>query len=59
MIIKVICAACGADNVMRDAWVRWDAASQTWEVAAIYDDGGWCNQCADECELVERPEVLS
>jgi hypothetical protein len=53
--MKVICGCCGGEDVLRDAWARWDAMSETWEVRAILD-AGWCHDCDGEVVLETRPE---
>ena len=43
---KYQCSNCGSENVRRDAWAAWDADSQTWELAVVFD-AGYCDDCGD------------
>jgi hypothetical protein len=52
---RIICGDCGSDNVLRDAWARWDPVTQSWEVAVVHS-AGFCHDCDTETELWERPE---
>lgn len=47
--VKPICPHCGADELVRDACVRWDVETQTWEVSGIYDSTT-CNLCGAESD---------
>lgn len=38
------CTSCGSEDVLRDAWAAWDAASGDWTLAAVFD-AAWCNHC--------------
>lgn len=51
-----ICGECGSDNVVRDAFARWEPSSQSWEIAVLIDDAGFCHDCDCEVDLFERPE---
>ena len=43
------CRRCHSQNVMRDAWAVWNAATQEWELGPIFDHSA-CNDCgAEEC----------
>jgi hypothetical protein len=51
--IKMVCDKCGSEDVLADAYVCWDVAAQTWEVASTFDKGAYCNQCDGEARLKE------
>jgi len=62
-----ICRACGSQNVLRDAWARWDRTNGSWEVDATFDNA-WCDTCDNETKLTwkawpatvaERIQVLN
>lgn len=53
MRIEMICARCGGDNVMRDAWAVWDATAQEWSLGAVFDYG-YCDDCERETTIEER-----
>ncbi len=48
------CQACGGAAVMRDAWARWDEASQAWVLGDVYD-AAFCEICEADATLVEVP----
>jgi hypothetical protein len=52
--ITIRCAACGSDNVMRDASARWDYAGQTWSLSDVFD-AAFCDSCEGDASLVELP----
>lgn len=56
MAQKLICEACGSDDVSCDAAVRWNAKRQEWEITAVFNDSKGactCNGCeVDEAELI-------
>lgn len=43
--VKPICPHCGAEDLVRDATVRWDVESQSWSLSGIFD----CTSC-DVCD---------
>ena len=50
--IDIICGTCGGNNVSRDAWADWDAATQQWVLGAVFDYGH-CHDCDGESRLEE------
>ena len=42
--VRVVCAECGAENVLRDAYARWDEAAQEWSMSSTQD-----YTCCDDC----------
>ena len=52
-VIKV-CGTCGSQNIAADAFARWNATLQQWEVSAIMDDGHCCDDCEEYCSIEER-----
>lgn len=48
-----ICSKCGSTNVRRDADVAWNAQSQAWELAGVYD-AAVCIDCGHNGNLAER-----
>lgn len=57
-MITIRCAACGSDDVMRDASARWDDASQSWLLSSVFD-AGFCDSCEGDVSLVELPLPLN
>lgn len=44
--VRVVCRACGSENVARDAWAEWDAEAQRWELASVFA-AAVCHDCGD------------
>jgi len=40
----MLCASCGNENVLRDAWVDWCSESQDWVLGQVFDDA-YCGVC--------------
>jgi hypothetical protein len=52
--IKMVCADCGSDDVLADAYAEWDVASQKWELQNTFYKGAYCNACEAETRLDEQ-----
>jgi hypothetical protein len=52
--IKMVCAECGSDDVLADAYAEWNVAAQKWELQNTFDKGAYCNACEAETRLDER-----
>jgi len=50
--LRIVCSACGSDNVRRDALAVWSVEAQAWELAAVLDCGN-CEDCECERRLVD------
>ena len=46
---KKVCGNCGSDNIVFDAYARWNEDKQEFEVSNVFD---WC-MCED-CETEEH-----
>ena len=53
---KYVCSECESENVKRDAWAAWDAETQTWEIASVFE-AAWCDDCDGKTTL-EAIEVV-
>ena len=49
---KLICAICGGDQILRDAWVEWSPPEREWVLRSTFDNF-WCETCDGE---VTNPE---
>jgi predicted RNA-binding Zn-ribbon protein involved in translation (DUF1610 family) len=38
------CPQCGSDEVVRDAWARWNPAAGLWELGTVFDES-MCENC--------------
>lgn len=61
--VKYVCAKCGSDDILFDAYATWNVRTQQMEVANTYDKGHFCNNCEGECSVdevaIEEPESAS
>lgn len=53
--LRMKCATCGSDNVVRDAWAEWCEVTQQWDLQNVFDYA-WCIDCDGEAR-VEMEEV--
>lgn len=53
-LVRHVCGICGGHDVRRDAWARWNADTQTWDVDAVHDHAR-CEDCDADVHLVEVP----
>lgn len=51
--IKIVCAECGSEDVMKDAYAAWSVEDQQWELASIHDKGDVCENCGGQTTLQE------
>jgi hypothetical protein len=55
--LRMVCAECGSDNVLADAYAAWNFEAQCWEVHGdVFDKGSVCEECDGECSI-ESEEV--
>lgn len=54
---QMVCRHCGSSSVAADAFARWDADCQEWQVSAVYDKGASCDVCGGETRIDEMPLV--
>lgn len=59
--IRKICAECGSENVVADAWAEWDEYAQDWVLANVFDYE-FCQACESETtikniEAIDRGDV--
>ncbi len=45
-----LCGGCGSENVLRDAWAKWNRATLEWDLNAIFD-----NFCCADCQSQVAP----
>lgn len=45
---KQVCDECGSENVMADAYAKWDTEDQEWHLVEAFAKGSYCNDCVDE-----------
>lgn len=51
--LKMICRTCKSEDVLSDAYAKWDFENQKWIVQNTFDKGAWCNKCDGETRIDE------
>jgi hypothetical protein len=51
---RMVCAACGSEEVTREAWAEWDVEAQDWRLGAVFDHA-WCHRCQRSARIGEVP----
>lgn len=41
-----VCGQCGARNVVRDAWAKWNSPTREWVLKALFDEYA-CDKCGE------------
>ena len=52
--VVMVCAKCGGQNVLADAYCSWNVEEQQWEIAGTFDKGALCEYCDGPCRIEER-----
>jgi hypothetical protein len=52
--IKIVCARCKSERVLRDAWAGWDEDAQRWDLHNVFDHA-FCENCDGDTRLLELP----
>lgn len=47
-----VCAECGSDRILNDAWAYWDVEKQSFEIHST-QDMTYCENCDGECRVNE------
>lgn len=47
---KVVCTKCGSDDVLIDAYARWNPYKDGYELDNVFEYC-FCNKCEEECDL--------
>lgn len=53
---NMVCATCGSENILVDAYAAWDFDQQGWVLVDTFAKGAYCEDCDGEC-AVEIKEV--
>lgn len=49
---RMLCAECGSDDVVVDAWAEWDEATQEFVLRSVFDEM-FCLACEQACDINE------
>jgi hypothetical protein len=55
--VKKVCAHCGSENVMVDAWAVWDFENQLWDLGTMFDDAH-CDECGGETTIMDIESMV-
>lgn len=47
-----ICRKCGSQDVVKDAWAKWNIEKQEWVLDNVFD-AAFCNSCEGETTIDE------
>ena len=53
MAKRIVCTSCGGEDVLRDAFTKWDIEKQEWVLSTVYDDT-FCETCEESCTVSEE-----
>lgn len=46
MRVELTCPVCGSDQILFDAWARWDDKAQDFVLDEVYTEyQAWCSPC--------------
>lgn len=51
--VRMVCATCGSENVVRGLFAEWDIEKQDWVLQNVFDDA-MCDDCGQECRINEE-----
>lgn len=54
--VKKLCANCGSENIVKDAWAEWDIDKQEWVLSTFFDDT-FCQDCESHYNYAEEEEL--
>ena len=49
-----VCRTCGSENVVCDAWARWNRTTQVWNLDQTFDDT-FCHDCGQNQKIDWKP----
>lgn len=54
---KMVCSDCGSEEVLFDAWARWNYEKQEFELDSTFENTH-CEKCEGECSVngIEEPD---
>jgi hypothetical protein len=51
--LKMVCETCGSEDVLADAYAKWNTELQMWEVEVLHDKDAFCNTCEELTRIDE------
>ena len=55
--ITYVCADCGSDDLLADAWAQWDEEKQEFVLMDADLGSYWCRQCDGETKRIKEKEI--
>lgn len=52
---RFVCSECKSDHIVIDAWAKWNAGLQLWELNEVFQQG-YCSECMGETKIKEVTE---
>lgn len=52
--VRMVCASCGGEEVVADAYAVWIEDDQKWSVTQTFEKGGYCADCDGETRIEEE-----
>lgn len=54
--VKLVCRSCGSDDIVSDAYARWDVQTQEWDLSSVLDNK-ICESCGYEKSYCDEVPV--
>jgi len=51
---RMVCEACGSEQITRFAWAEWDLEAQEWQIGAIFEFA-FCHNCRGSARVEAQP----
>ena len=48
------CQSCDSEDVLADAYAKWNIDTQEWELHNTFDNGSYCENCEGEARIIEE-----
>lgn len=48
-----VCSECGSEDIVKDAWVKWNVETQEWEIDDVFSET-FCTECESDCYPVRK-----
>jgi len=52
--VKKVCSVCGSDDVLVDAYAKWDVDIQHWVLDGAFAEDVYCAQCDEKTGLKDE-----
>lgn len=52
--VRKVCSWCRSENVVTDAWVKWNVETQEWDIIEDVFDNEYCKNCDGETTIIDE-----